>query len=449
MNEMLSRPAVDIQERLEAQGVRYALASYADIHGRSKCKVVPIDHLDQMLNGSELFTGAALDGVPQEVNDDEVAAIPDPASATVLPWKNDTAWFASDLWLNGQPFEACSRNILKRAIRKATEMGFVFNLGIETEFFLFRETEGGGFSPLGLADPLDKPAYDVRTMLACLPVVQEIVEAMNGLGWDVFSFDQEDAPGQFETDFKYADALTMADRFTFFRLMAHEIARKHGLFASFMPKPYGHRTGSGAHYNMSLADIRSGDQCVRRQGGPARLRTVGDGLPVHRRGAAPRQGHLRRHRSHREQLQASGCARQHVRLHLGADFRLLRQQQPHELDPYSDERAAHRMPRGGHFLQSVSGRGHDADGGPGRDSRKLDPGDPHRENMYLHTPETLKSMGIEHLPRTLGEAVDAFEADPLSAQVMGPMMFDAYVKFKRAEWVEYTRTSPTGRSPGP
>jgi glutamine synthetase len=103
---------------------------------------------------------------------------------------------------------------------------------------------------------LDKPAYDVRTMLACLPVVQEIVEAMNGLGWDVFSFDQEDAPGQFETDFKYADALTMADRFTFFRLMAHEIARKHGLFASFMPKPYGHRTGSGAHYNMSLAATR-------------------------------------------------------------------------------------------------------------------------------------------------------------------------------------------------
>ena len=220
--------------------------------------MVPIGHIDQMLNGSELFTGAALDGVPQEVNDDEVAAIPDPASATVLPWKNDTAWFASDLWLNGQPFEACSRNILKRAVRKATEMGFVFNLGIETEFFLFRETESGGFSPLGLADPLDKPAYDVRTMLACLPVVQEIVEAMNGLGWDVFSFDQEDAPGQFETDFKYADALTMADRFTFFRLMAHEIARKHGLFASFMPKPYGHRTGSGAHYNMSLADIRSG-----------------------------------------------------------------------------------------------------------------------------------------------------------------------------------------------
>ena len=104
--------------------MRYALASYADIHGRSKCKVVPIDHLDRMLNGSELFTGAALDGVPQEVNDEEVAAMPDPASATVLPWKSDMAWFASDLWLNGQPFEACSRNILKRATRRSRRDGF-------------------------------------------------------------------------------------------------------------------------------------------------------------------------------------------------------------------------------------------------------------------------------------------------------------------------------------
>jgi glutamine synthetase len=437
MNEMLPRPAVDVQGRLESQGVRYALASYADIHGRSKCKVVPIGHLDQMLNGSELFTGAALDGVPQEVNDDEVAAIPDPASATVLPWKNDTAWFASDLWLNGQPFEACSRNILKRAIRKATEMGFVFNLGIETEFFLFRETEDGGFSPLGLADPLDKPAYDVRTMLACLPVVQEIVEAMNGLGWDVFSFDQEDAPGQFETDFKYADALTMADRFTFFRLMAHEIARKHGLFASFMPKPYGHRTGSGAHYNMSLADIRSGTNVFED-----RADTRGCGLSA--TGYQFIAGVLR----HAKAISAviaptvnsykrlvargsmSGFTWAPIFVCYGSNNRTNMIRIPMN-GPRIECRAADiscNLYLGAAMMLMAGLEGI---------REKLDPGDPHRENMYLHTPETLKSMGIEHLPRTLGEAVDAFEADPLSAQVMGPLMFDAYVKFKRAEWVEY------------
>jgi glutamine synthetase len=437
MNEMLPRPAVDVQGRLESQGVRYALASYADIHGRSKCKVVPIGHLDQMLNGSELFTGAALDGVPQEVNDDEVAAIPDPASATVLPWKNDTAWFASDLWLNGQPFEACSRNILKRAVRKATEMGFVFNLGIETEFFLFRETEGGGFSPLGLADPLDKPAYDVRTMLACLPVVQEIVEAMNGLGWDVFSFDQEDAPGQFETDFKYADALTMADRFTFFRLMAHEIARKHGLFASFMPKPYGHRTGSGAHYNMSLADIRSGtnvfeDKADTRGCG---LSAIGyqfiAGVLRHAKAIsaviAPTVNSYKRLVARGSM---SGFTWAPIFVCYGSNNRTNMIRIPMN-GPRIECRAADiscNLYLGAAMMLMAGLEGI---------REKLDPGDPHRENMYLHTPETLKSMGIEHLPRTLGEAVDAFEADPLSAQVMGPLMFDAYVKFKRAEWVEY------------
>lgn len=437
MNEMLPRPAVDVQGRLELQGVRYALASYADIHGRSKCKVVPIGHLDQMLNGSELFTGAALDGVPQEVNDDEVAAIPDPASATVLPWKNDTAWFASDLWLNGQPFEACSRNILKRAIRKATEMGFVFNLGIETEFFLFRETESGGFSPLGLADPLDKPAYDVRTMLACLPVVQEIVEAMNGLGWDVFSFDQEDAPGQFETDFKYADALTMADRFTFFRLMAHEIARKHGLFASFMPKPYGHRTGSGAHYNMSLADIRSGtnvfeDKADTRGCG---LSAIGyqfiAGVLRHAKAIsaviAPTVNSYKRLVARGSM---SGFTWAPIFVCYGSNNRTNMIRIPMN-GPRIECRAADiscNLYLGAAMMLMAGLEGI---------REQLDPGDPHRENMYLHTPETLKSMGIEHLPRTLGEAVDAFEADPLSAQVMGPLMFDAYVKFKRAEWVEY------------
>jgi glutamine synthetase len=437
MNEMLPRPAVDVQGRLESQGVRYALASYADIHGRSKCKVVPIGHLDQMLNGSELFTGAALDGVPQEVNDDEVAAIPDPASATVLPWKNDTAWFASDLWLNGQPFEACSRNILKRAVRKAAEMGFVFNLGIETEFFLFRETEGGGFSPLGLADPLDKPAYDVRTMLACLPVVQEIVEAMNGLGWDVFSFDQEDAPGQFETDFKYADALTMADRFTFFRLMAHEMARKHGLFASFMPKPYGHRTGSGAHYNMSLADIRSGinvfeDKADARGCGLSALgyQFIAGVLRHAKAISAVIAPTVNSYKRLVARGSMSGFTWAPIFVCYGSNNRTNMIRIPMN-GPRIECRAADiscNLYLGAAMMLMAGLEGI---------REQLDPGDPHRENMYLHTPETLKSMGIEHLPRTLGEAVDAFEADPLSAQVMGPLMFDAYVKFKRAEWVEY------------
>ena len=437
MNETLPRPETDLQQRLEALGVRYALASYADIHGRSKCKVVPIAHFGQMLDGSELFTGAALDGVPQEVNDDEVAAIPDPASATVLPWKNDTVWLASDLWLHGRPFEACSRNILKRAIKQATDMGFVFNLGIETEFFLLRETDGGGFVPLGPVGPLDKPAYDVRTLLACLPVMQEIVEAMNGLGWDVYSFDQEDAPGQFETDFKYSDALTMADRFTFFRLMVNEIARKHGLFASFMPKPFGHRTGSGAHYNMSLAEIGSGKNLLEDAGDPrgCRLSPIGyrfiAGVLRH---AAAISAVIAPTVNSYKRLVARGSMSGFTWAPIFACY------------GNNNRTNMIRIPMNGSRIECRAadiscnlylGAAMMLMAGLEGIRENLDPGEPHRENMYLHTPEALAAMGVKHLPRTLEEAIDAFEADPLGALTMGPLMARTYASFKRAEWTEY------------
>ena len=248
----------ELKQQLQAKGVKYAMASYVDIHGVIKGKFVPLPHLGQMLKGSELYTGAALDGVPQDISDNEVAAMPDPASATQCSWNRELAWFASDLYLDGQPFEACSRNILKRQTEAAAALGYRFNLGIETEFFLLKDTPEGGFAPLSARDTAAKPCYDPRGLMDNLPIIDELVEAMNEMGWGVYSFDHEDANGQFETDFKYTDALGMADRFVFFRMMANEIARKHGAFASFMPKPSANRTGSGAHYNMSLADLGSG-----------------------------------------------------------------------------------------------------------------------------------------------------------------------------------------------
>ena len=236
---------VDLRSDLEAQGVRYALASFVDLHGVCKAKAVPIDHLDAMASGSELFTGAALDGVPQDVSDDEVAAVPDLSSAVVLPWRPDTVWFASNLKLGSDPFEACSRNILSRVRDQAAAMGLRFNLGVETEFFVLRREADGRLVPASTNDTLDKPCYDLRGLLDNLDWLSELVQAMNGLGWGVYSFDHEDGNGQFETDFAYADCLTTADRVTFFRLMAREITRKHGLIASFMPKPFADRTGSG------------------------------------------------------------------------------------------------------------------------------------------------------------------------------------------------------------
>lgn len=435
---MTTTPNADkLQAELRAKGVEFCLASYVDIHGRPKCKVVPIDHLPGMMRGSELFTGAALDGVPQEVNDDEVAALPDPGAVTILPWKPNFAWFPSDLWLRDQPFEACSRQILRRVLNRLDARGMTFNLGIETEFFILKETENGQILPIGPNPPLAKPAYDVRTVLECMPVVESIVKSMNTLGWGVYSFDQEDAPGQFETDFAYSDALTMADRFTFFRLMVNAIAEEHGYFASFMPKPFKERTGSGAHYNISLADRASGRNLFEDPSDPrgCGMSTLGyqfiAGVLRHARAIcaviAPTVNSYKRLIARGSM---SGFTWAPIFVCYGNNNRTNMLRIPMN-GPRIECRAADiacNLYLGAAMILAAGLEGID---------QNLDPGEPHRENMYLTSPEDIARQGIQTLPRTLGEAIDAFEADPLSEQVMGPLMRKTFIDFKRNEWLDY------------
>lgn len=426
-----------LQKALCEQGVKYCLASYVDLHGIPKCKSVPIAHIMRMLDGSEMFTGAALDGVPQAVNDDEVCAKPDPSSAIVLPWNPEIAWLASDLYLRGAPFEACSRHILRRALAQAAEMGFRFNLGIETEFFILRHTADGGFGVISERDRLDKPAYDVRTLLDYYPVIDELVSAMNRLGWDVFSFDHEDAVGQFETDFAYADALVMADRFTFFRFMAHEIARKHGYFASFMPKIWVNRTGSGAHFNMSLAGLDSGRNLFED---PSDVRSCGlsklgyqfiAGVLRHARAicavAAPLVNSYKRLIL---KGSMSGYTWAPVYICYGGNNRtnMLR-------IPMGGGRVECRMPDIACNLYLAAAMIVSA--GLAGIREALDPGAPHMENMYDYSRADLDRLGITVLPRTLLEAVEAFAADPLSREVFGDLMFKSFLDYKTREWTEY------------
>lgn len=437
----MSTSAVESMEvlacALREQGVKYCLASYVDLHGIPKCKAVPIVHLSRMLNASEMFTGAALDGVPQAVNDDEVCAKPDPASVTVLPWNPEVAWFASDLYLHGRPFEACSRGILKRALARAAEMGFRFNLGIETEFCIFRKTPDGGFAVISDRDTLAKPAYDVRTLLDYYPMIDELVSAMNRLGWDVFSFDHEDSVGQFETDFAYADALVMADRFTFFRYMVHEIARKHGAFACFMPKPIAPRTGSGAHFNMSLADLASGENLFLDHSDPR-------GCGLSKLGYQFIAGVLR----HAPAIcaVAAPLVNSYKRLVLKGSMSGYTWAPVYISYGGNNRTNMLRIPSGGGRVECRApdsacnlylGAAMMLSAGLEGIRESLDPGPPHAENMYEYSEAELEVQGIQVLPRTLLEAIEAYAADPLSREVFGDLMFQTYVDFKRQEWTEY------------
>lgn len=424
----------DLKARVAAEDVRYLMASYVDMHGVSKTKMVPAPHLEHMLAGSEMFTGAALDGVPQKVSDDEVAAHPDPDSFMILPWDPSTAWLASDLWLKDEPFEACSRGILKRQTAKAAELGFRFNLGMEAEFYVLKDNDG--FDPVSPRQ-LSKPCYDASSVLDNMDWLKELVGAMNGLGWDVYSFDQEDGLGQFEIDFTYADAVKMSDRFVFLRMMANHIARKHGLFASFMPKPYANRTGSGAHFNMSLADLATGgnlfaDKADPRGCGLSKLGyqfTAGvvRHLPAICAVVAPTVNSYKRLV---KQGSMSGFTWAPIFACYGNNNRTNAVRIPlggGRIELRSADSACN--PYLGAAMVLAAGLEGIAEG--------LDPGEPNRNNMYEVSQEELDRRGIRQLPRTLGEALDAFEADPLSRKVMGDGMADAWLAYKRDEWLSY------------
>jgi glutamine synthetase len=426
----------EVTERLSAAGVKYAAISFVDMHGKPKAKMVPLNHLSQAAAGSEMFTGAALDGVPQDVNDDEVAPHPDLSAGIIAPFNREIAWFPGDLWIGDTPFEACSRQILKRVTADAASLGYTFNLGIETEFFLLDDTSGAP-EPASRDDTLDKPCYDLRGMLHNYAVVDDIVSAMNELGWDVYSFDHEDGNGQFETDFTYTDAVSMSDRFVFFRMMVGEIARKHGLFASWMPKPFADRTGSGAHYNMSLA-TEDGRNAFADPDDPrgCGLTTLGYQFIA---------GILR----HAPAI----CAV--IAPTVNSYKRLVKQGSMSGLTwapvfaCYGDNNRTNmlRIPLGGGRVEC---RAADSANNPylgaalmlaaGLEGirENLDPGDPNRDNLYRLSEPALAERGIGWLPRTLDAALDAFEADPLSRAVFGDSMFDAFLSEKRLEWDSFS-----------
>lgn len=425
----------EVAEKLTAAGVRYAAISFVDMHGKPKAKMVPLAHLAQAANGSEMFTGAALDGVPQDVNDDEVAPHPDLDGVIVMPFNREIAWFPGDLWIGDSPFESCSRQILKRVTADAATLGYTFNLGIETEFFLLSD-QSGAPQPASADDNLDKPCYDLRGMLHNFGVVDDIVSAMNELGWDVYSFDHEDGNGQFETDFTYTNAVSMADRFVFFRMMVGEIARKHGLFASWMPKPFADRTGSGAHYNMSLADA-DGVNLFASTDDPrgCGLSTLGYQFIA---------GVLR----HAPAI----CAV--IAPTVNSYKRLVKQGSMSGLTwapifaCYGDNNRTNmlRIPRGGGRVEC---RAADSANNPylgaalmlaaGLEGIRegLDPGEPNRDNLYRLSELDLIERGITWLPRSLGEAIDALEADPLVRNVFGPVMSEAFIAEKKLEWDSY------------
>ncbi len=242
--------AVNLARVAKDKGIKYFLISFVDLFGVLRSKLVPARAIAGMQKDGAGFAGFAtwLDMTPA---DPDMFAIPDPASLVQLPWKPEVGWLAADLWMDGKEVEASPRVSLKRQIEKAHRLGYRMKSGVECEFFLVQADGAGIFDE---RDTQEKPCYDQSALMRRYDVISEICDAMIEMGWNPYQNDHEDANGQFEMNWDYDDALKTADRHVFFKYMVKSIAEKHGLRATFMPKPFARLTGNGCHAHVSLWD---------------------------------------------------------------------------------------------------------------------------------------------------------------------------------------------------
>jgi glutamine synthetase len=432
-----------LKARLEEDGIDYLLVQFVDVHGAAKVKMVPADFLDDVLDTGAGFAGGAVWGMGQNASSHDMMARIDPISYTPLPWKPGLARFAADLYVDGRPYPHCARVNLKRVLDESKNSGYVFNVGVEPEHFLVTRTETGRIQPWDPAgvDTLAKPCYDFKGLAAAADYLRDLNDALRRLGWGVYQSDHEDANAQFEINFKYADALTTADRFVFFKMLAGETARNYGAVATFMAKPFSDRTGSGGHMHYHLADAGTGQNLFTARDDPRGL------------GLSPLAYHfLGGVLSHARALCAitSPTVNCYKRLQIGQGLYSARS--GYTWTPayitYGDNNRTQmiRTPDAGHvedrtvssafnpYLAFAAYLYAGLDG----IKRRLDPGEPNLGNMYEMTPAEMAARNIRVLPQSLNEALCELEADQVIQAALGPIYPD-FLQLKRMEWNDYHR----------
>ncbi len=431
-----------LKASLTEQGVQYVFAAYVDVHGIPKAKCVPIVKFEELCEGSELYTVGAVEGMglvgPQE---DECVTVPDLKSCVVFPWDKRYAWMMANTHYHGKPYHADARVLLTKVAAKAREMGFVLNLGIEPEFYVLKKDEAGKYAPLA-AIPFKggNACYDVRQTLMSMQFLDPMCKYIEQLGWGMHSFDQECGKGQFEFDFHYTDALTMADRLIFLRLMAKEVARSIGAIATFMPKPFANDFRSGAHFNMSLADSKSRKNLFAPGDKPDPMAEK-YGLKCSKLCLNFVAGLLK----HAPALTAVCCPTFNSYKGLIAQGDLSEMSWAPVLRCYgrNNRSAMLRLPMSRFCVEN---RAVDMSVNPylaaalslaaGLEGieKNLEPGEPLNDNLYTLSVHDVEKRHVTRLPSTLLDAVRAFESDELVASCFGESFRDIYAEQKHKEW---------------
>jgi glutamine synthetase len=244
---------ISLADIARAHGVRFLLATFVDMTGKPCAKLVPVEAADELENGAMGFAGYAAGLMGQKPQDSDLIAVPDLASFTPVPFiKEGLAIIHCDPHVDGKPWPFAPRVILKNTLARLAGKGMQAKVGAEVEYFLVKKNDDGTLSTADERDDSPRPCYDARGVTRMYDHLTSISDAMNGLGWGNYANDHEDAAGQFEQNFNYADALTTADRVVTLRYILNILAEQRGMTATFMPKPFTDRTGTGLHFHLSL-----------------------------------------------------------------------------------------------------------------------------------------------------------------------------------------------------
>jgi glutamine synthetase len=247
--------AESLSDLVARDGTRFVLATFVDLHGKPCAKLVPAVGVDRLEADGVGFAGFAAGALGQTPADPDVMAMPDVSSYTPLEFiRPGLAMVHCDPHVEGAPWPYAPRVILRRALERLTASGLSAQIGAEAEYFLLKRDAAGRLTVADDRDTSDQPCYDARGVTRMYDHLTAVSDAVNTLGWDNYANDHEDGNGQFEQNFTHADPLRTADRVITFRYLVHVLAETRGMTATFMPKPFSDRTGTGMHLHVSLHD---------------------------------------------------------------------------------------------------------------------------------------------------------------------------------------------------
>ncbi|KPF53663.1 glutamine synthetase [beta proteobacterium AAP51] len=425
-----------LQQGLQDQGIHTLLVQFTDVHGCAKGKLVPLAHLGTVLGAGAGFAGPSIwgTGLPRSGPRSEFYARGDARTLQPLPWLPGVARIVGDGFVDGQPFEACPRQVLRRQQARLAERGWQLQTGLEPEFFLLRRGAEGAWAPADAQDRLDKPSYDLKSLARQFGLLQELAQHLGACGLDVQQIDHEDAHGQYELNFAHGDALLSADRLMLFKLAAHAAAEARGMVFSMMPKPFANQPGSGLHFHVSLWQ---GAQNLFAPG-PGETGELSETGRHFVAGVLAHAGAL-----------TALCAptvNSYKRLTVGESLSGTTWAPAYIAHGPNNRTAAVRtLP--GRFEWRVP----DASANPylataallaaGLDGlqRRQEPPPATTADLYTWTLPQLRTHGIDLLPQSLGEALDALEADDVITEALGETLTDEFLRLKRDEALAYAR----------